>query len=280
MGLPGTVRYATGRRGGDMRAFATSVYRWLVHRPSYMFLTAGDEQFAAQSPERFARVWWGLMLISLGWGLAATALYGHAWQVFWDYSGILLMPAALVTAAWVVWPYRRAVTALAEALCGREGNSCTAAVAAIVIVLAMAMLGLKSWHPDLPTNMDWYLRWIPPTMFRSLILAPLWGAWAMLIAPKFCKPTGQTQPAVAAMVQGCGAATTAGCMAMLLAATMFAFRVFGLWHLTVPVATILAAVVGGTVLCRRAGGPTRDSLLAANLFTQIVFFLAYLALIR
>ena len=265
-----------------MLAFALSVYKWLTNRASYMFLTAGDEQLASQPPERFARVWWGLMLLSLVWGVAAAALYGLAWQIFDDYTGMPLMPAALVTALWVTWPYRRAVTALAKSMCGGEEtrDSSPVEAAAIVVIMAMAMLGFRDMrHGQDPTNLDWYLCWVPPTMFRPLILAPIWGAWAMLIAPKLCKPAPQTQTAAASMIRGCGSPTMAGCMAVLVTVTMFAFNMIQ-WQVTVPAATILAAVVGGTVLCRQAGGPTRNALLAANLLTQIVFFLAYLAIIR
>ena len=45
----------------------------------------------------------------------------------------------------------------------------------------------------------------------------------------------------------------------------------------IPAAAFVAAVAGGLVLCRRAGGVTRQALLANNLVTQIAFLLAYLA---
>jgi hypothetical protein len=45
----------------------------------------------------------------------------------------------------------------------------------------------------------------------------------------------------------------------------------------IPVVTIFGAILGGLVLCRGRGGADRSVLLAANVLTQILFVLAYLA---
>ena len=262
-----------------MKELITSLAGWLLRRPSYMFLTADERSLADQPPGRFARAWWGLMVLSLGWGIGSAWLHGLSWGLFGDYTGLQLMPVAVVVPVMVLWLYRRAAAALAGAVCGSQAAERGTGVAVITVVLALALLGLPSAKPDWPANLPWFLHWIPRTMYRVLILAPLWGAWAMLIAPKFRRPTERTEPAAAELIRGCGPLTAAICMAVLLAATLFAFRMFGWWNLAVPAAAILSATAGGFVLCRR-DGPTRQTLLAANLLTQIVVFLAYLALIR
>ena len=263
-----------------MRKRIEALIHWLRSRPAYLLMTADDERLTREPPGRFVRAWLGLMLLSLGWGIASVALYGAAWREFGEYTGIQLIPVAAVVAATAIWLYRKAILALAGAFCGHGAQDRAVGASVIVVVLALMLLGLKSRQPDWATHLPWIWHWIPPTMFRVLILAPLWGAWAMLIAPQFCRPTEKTEPAVAALIGGCGPLTAAICMAGPLAATLYAFRVWGWWYLTIPAGTILAAVIGGLLLCRRHGGPTREALLAGNLLTQIVFVLCYLAVIR
>lgn len=202
----------TRERG--MTARIALICRWLTHLSGYMLLTAGDEALAAEPAERFARAWRSLIAVSLVWGVASAGLYGVAWAVFGEYTGIQLMPVAAVLAMWVLWFARRMVAALGRELAGGDPGEQAAAVAVIVVVLALALLGLKSWQPD------WQVGWlrVPRTMFRVLILAPLWGAWSMFVAALFCRATRHTEPSVAAFIGGCGPLTASALMAVLLAA--------------------------------------------------------------
>jgi len=243
-----------------------------------MLLTASDTRLADAAPEAFRRSWFGLMVLSGLWGAAMAYLYGAVWSLFGEVTGMPLMPAGAVAVATAGWLYRRAVGDLARTLAGgRPGGP---AAAAIVVLLAMAMLGLQSHKPDWPVHLPWLLHWIPRTMFRTLILAPLWGAWAMLITSQFCRPAERAEPAVAALAAGCGPMTAAACLLVPLVPTLYAYRLWGWWYLSIPAAAIAAATVGGWLVCRRAGGLTRSGLLAGNMLTQIAFVLAYLATIR
>ena len=193
------------------------------------------------------------------------------------------MSAATVAMATVVWLYRRSVVDLAQMLAGENDRQVAPVAAAITVLLALAMLGFRSGPEDHHDALQWYLRWIPPTMYRTLILAPVWGAWAMLITPQFCRPTDRTEPAVAEFITGCGPMTAAACMLVPLAATLYSYRMyreFEWWYLSIPVVPVLAAIFGGRLLCCRNDGPTRRSLLATNMLTQIAFILAYLSNIR
>jgi len=267
-----------------MNQAIVSVYRWLVSRPGYMLMTADDTRLAAEAPQRFRRAWLGLMALGLLWGVGMACLHGAAWTVFGEVSGVVSMPVAAVVLATVAWLYRRAVVDLARTLAGKNDVHAAPIAAGVTVLLALAMLGLKSGHPDHHDALQWYLRWIPRTMYRTLILAPLWGAWAMLITPQFCRPTDRTEPAVAQLIAGCGPMTAAACMLAPLAATLYAYRMYrtvvGWWWLSISAAPILAAIFGGWLVCRREAGPTRRALLAANMITQITFILTYLANIR
>lgn len=266
-----------------MRQVIVSTYRWLVARPSYMFMTADDARLAARAPQLFRRAWLGLMALSLLWGAAMAYLYGAAWAVFGEVTGLRLMSAGAVVAVTVGWLYRRAVADLGLTIAGGDNVRAAPVAGAITVLLALALLGLESGRPDYSDSLPWFLHWIPRTMFRTLILGPLWGAWAMLIIPQFCRPTKRTEPAIRAMVRGCGPMTAAACMVVPLAATLYSYRMFcedGWWYLSIPAAPVLAAIFGGWALCRTDAGPTRRALLSANMLTQIAFILAYLANIR
>jgi len=244
------------------------VWCWLTHRPAWVLLTASDEKLGEYLPQRFARAWSELMLLSLLWGLAAVGLWGTTWRVFGEFTGIPLVQVAVVLVAMVLCVYRRAILAMAEILVGPDLPSRSLAGCAIVVALALMLLGMRSypyWHHG-----------IPP-LYVVLVLSPLWGAWAMLIVPKFCRPGAGTDSAVKAFVEGCGPLQAAICLAMPMAATIVYFNYLPWTQLWICAAAILAAIGGGCLLCRQTGGLTRKALLADNLLTQMVFILAYLA---
>jgi len=256
-----------------------TAFRWLASRPGYMLLAADDEKLAAAPPQRFARAWVELVLLSLGWGILSVGLWGVALKFVGDYySGIPFMPVAAVVAPMTLWLYRRSLLALAESLVGADPAGKAVGGAVIVVVIVLSLLGLEKHGRDWPFYLPPAWQWVcPMAPYRVLIVAPVWGAWAMLITCQFCRSRDHTEPAVAAFARGCGPVAAAACLAPLLAATLLYFHFLGVWRLIVPAAAVVAAVAGGLLLCRASGGLRRRALLAVNMLTQIVFFLAYLA---
>lgn len=255
-------------------------YRWLTRWPSCLLLAAPDDALSAEPPGRFRHAWAGLMVLGLAWGVGMAALWTWSGWLFGWYSGMPLMPAAAVLAAVTLWMYRRSLLALSRLLGGRE--AAPAVVATLTAVLALALLGLRGWNEDgFPPALPQLLQGLwPRASCRTLILMPLWGAWAMLITAQFRRPTDRTEPAVAAFARGCGPLSAAGSMGVLLAVTIRQFDYLPWWQLSIPGVTIAVAIAGGLGLCRRAGGLKRSALLAVNLLTQTAFLLAYLANIR
>jgi len=256
----------------------TSPFRWLIRRPSYMLLTADDEPFCRQPARRFKYAWVELVLISLAAGLLLVGVYSGAWKLFRDY-GVIIMPIAAVVAVFSLWLFRRAMLATAELIGGK--NHTARALAACVLVVMLALFLLRLRHREVPDGLylPAWAAWIRPYWKheRVLLLMPLWGAWAMIITGQFCKPNERTEPAIAAFVAGCGPLAAAACMGLLMAASIIYFSFLSWWQLSIPLAAVLAAVVGGLVICRATGGINRRALLCGNLLTQLVFLLAYLA---
>jgi hypothetical protein len=256
---------------------AVLAVRWLAHRPAYMLLTAEDEALANQSPGRFGRAWFGIMLLSLIWGACSTVLWSWTWGLFGDFSGIPLMPVVVVLVVGLMGLYARCLLALAESLVRRDPRR-SMAVSVIVAVWVLMLLGLKSWNPDFPHYLPYVWQWTRPRMmFRPLLLAPIWGGWAMLLAVQFCRPTERSEPAVAAFARGCGPLVTTVVLAALLLVTVVYFNHLPWTQLSISATAIATAAVGGVLLCRRWAGLCRTALLATNMLTQIAFVLAYLA---
>jgi hypothetical protein len=242
-----------------------------------MLLTAEDDGLANQLPGRFGRTWFGIMLLSLLWGASSMVLYSWTWGLFGDFSGIPLMPVVVVLVVGLMGLYARCLLALAESLVKGEPRRCVA-VAVIVAAWVLMLLGLKSWNPNFPYYLPYIWQWTRPRMmFRPLLLAPIWGGWAMLLAVQFCRPTERSEPVVAAFARGCTPLATTAVLTALLMVTMVYFNHLPWTQLSISATAIVTAAVGGVLLCRRWGGLCRAALLATNMLTQIAFVLAYLA---
>ena len=267
-----------------------SFLRWLVRQPvrvwrrfsgqpGYRLLTASSASVRDEPPGRFRRAWAQLMLISLLWGVFLAWLWGTALTVFDFFSGIPLIPAAAVVAATALWVFRRSLLAWSRCLGGADPRVQDLVATVTVVTLALVLLGLKrSSDTDVVRWLPLAWRWVfPMVVQRVLILAPLWGAWGMLVTCQFCKPTDDTEAPVAAFAKGCTPPAAAVAMVLPLAGTLMYLYFLGWWRLMVPGVTGLGAILGGVLLCRATGGLTRRALLANNLLTQLLFLLAYLA---
>ena len=243
-----------------------------------MFLTAGDERLSAQTPGRFTYAWPGLMGLSVLTGLMLAGVWTVTWQVFQDYDR-LSRPAGVTAIVLLVWPLRRALVSIGPALrLRRPANQMAAAAAAAALVgvgfMSLVERRLSSYDYVWP---DW-IAWIRPelSIFRVLLLMPVWGAWSMLIAVQFRRPDGTTDPITRRFAHGCGPLAAAACMAPPLAGTLIYFHYMGrvgAGQLVITGVTIVTAIVSGPILCRIGGGMTRGALLAGNLITQIVFLM-------
>jgi hypothetical protein len=263
-----------------MPDFLRRLLGWLRCPPSYLFLTAGQESIAAQPPERFARAWLGIMVQGLLWGMVLVNVWGLAWMVFGG-NPPLIMPAAATLCVFVLWPFRRAVAAFLD-LCAADGAASRPVLAAVFVgALGMCFMSLSvgpykmNEFPPLPL----WLEWVRPgaTLYRVLLLMPLWGAWSMIITPQFSRAKVATCPAAAAFARGCGAVTAAACLVPPLGGTLFYFHYTGPQsQVVIAAVSPLAAIALGLICCRLAGGLCRRALLAANFLTQVAFLLACL----
>jgi len=177
-----------------------------------------------------------------------------------------------------MWPFRRALASMLNILFPSEPNARALAGAVFLLVLTLGLLSLKR-----DFRHDSYLApvivWIRPwfKLYRPIVLMPLWGAWAMLIVPQFCRHGAKTLPQVAAFAKGCRPFSAAVVMGLLLALTITYFNFLGWRQLSILASALVGSGLSGVMFCRFEGGLTRRALLSANVLTQLIFLLACLA---
>ena len=253
-----------------------ALYKWLTDRPSYMFLTASDERLAAQTPGRFTYAWLGLMGLSVLTGLMLVGVWSVIWQVFRDWDR-LSRPAGVTAIVLLAWPLRRALVSIGPVLRFRDRANRMAVVGAAAVLIGVGFMSLVERYPSAyEYAMPSWIAWIRPelSIFRVLLLMPVWGAWSMLIAVQFRRPDAITDPVTRRFARGCGPLAAAACMAPPLAGTIVFFHYMGqAGQLVITGGTIVTAIVSGPIFCRIGGGMTRRALLAGNMITQIVFLM-------
>ena len=238
-----------------------------------MLLTADDDTLAAQPLRRFTRCWIGLLLQSTGWGIVLAAVWQYTWGLFGDAVGLLIMPSLCAAAVMCLWPYRRAVASVGEVYCG-DPTMRGIISSVMVVVIAGAILSA-------PAKWLWMEQLYPPyEAARAMLLMPLWGAWAMMIASQISPASDRTERVVAAFARGCGPVASSLTLALPVAATWLWFRHIGWRHWEISAFTAGIALVSGVLSGQRAGGLCRRSLLAANLLTQLAFLLMCIHSIR
>ena len=243
-----------------------------------MLLTAGDEQLSSELTGRFTYAWAGLLILALGWGLGSAGIWAVAWKLFGEPVG-RLMPAVAVAVVFGLWLFRRALTGMAEILFASSSTGRSMIVSSFILILTVTLLSLQPdyYRADspLPAIISWFRPWVK--IYRVLILMPLWGIWATLVTPQFCRPTAETEPALVAFSRGCGPLAVTAVMGLLLAVTITYFNFLPWEQLAVSAVTVFGAITAGVIFCRLTGGLTRKAMLAANVLTQLIFALAYLA---
>lgn len=261
------------------RQTITFMTRFLTGRPR-----SGDfeEGFAPYPPVYF--IGFGLLT-----GLAWTAIFRISWRLFGEIGGIRPLPAILVLAADslilaspLYFAWSRVAGRFAS---GNEPEKATRSVIFLVVLLLLQfclLLSVLDSHGYWPSPDSWrsFFNWANPRpIYRPLLLAPIWGRWGILVAACIGRAANDSDIETKSVVER---TTPIG----LLIATLLPFLLTTLYGnragnvftgpmigIVLFVATYLYAVR----LAHRFGGQTRDTLLSAGLFAQIVFFILYRA---
>jgi len=298
----------TGRFAGLRAALSLLV-------PGFSRPRAWDERMdRPPAAEAASAIHW-LVPLGLLMGLIYVGLFRAAWRLFGEVGGVRLMPAVavwLADAVFLGWYLVYGVARTADSWSsGAKNNwepederSCAArkaetgrpAVGAthgiglglvgLVALFAVMLVKLALWT-SLPEGISgWPADWrrslnfaYPRPVFRPLLLAPIWGRWAILLAAGI----GRTAPSSAETLPGLSGVRSPlpvlGWFAALLLLTSVYCGRHGRWMIG---CVIGLAVLGVTFLfcvvtARRFSGHTRATVFAAGLVSESFFLICYLA---
>jgi len=247
-------------------------------KQAYLILTADEERLKSYKPEGFRRGWIGLLLLSLLWGLASIGIWDLSVKLFGRPGGMDVMSAMVLAAAILLLPMRVGAIFLCELLGGKGVTGRMLFMGVLVMVLTMCLLSLRpDWHAA-ESSLPRALGWLRPLSksHRVLLLAPMWGAWSMLILPNFRRIDPEACPQMSAMSRGCGPLTATIIMAVLLGWSSGYFAYLAWAGICVSAAAVLVGVFGGLLLANRNGQMDRKVLLATNLLTQLAVLVSFL----
>ncbi len=248
----------------------SSTWRRLTGFSAWRLLMGDDGSLQDQPAAAFTLSWPWVVAMSVAAGLALSGLWSLAQLAFGDAAHL---PALVAAGAFVAILYRRALISVAKVVSPDDGSSQQLILSLLVVAVVMCFWALEGLNARQEDPM-----WLRPFQWynRVLMIAPLWGAWAMILAPKLSRPSAQCEPAAAAFAKGCGPLVASLLVALPLAWSLMYLRFLEIWQLLCVGVTMAAAPALALALGWRCGY-TRRTLLAVNVLTQLAFVLAYLA---
>lgn len=262
---------------------------WLAGR---FLLPLGSGDRGDDPRWRSAAVWlpvWGILI-----GAAYAALFRPLWLWLGEYQQIRLAPMAVLLAFDVGWLGYHLLAGAAATIAawpaGKNTNSGLLTMPVVVFV-GLAILVKFALLVSLPAGggvtwpADWreHLRILYPyVIFRPLVLMPLWGRWAVLLAVHI----GRVSPEGSTRLRGMASGRLTTPVVYWLGAALLtilycsaAFRHVG-WPVLISLAMLVTAYLVSFVMARRFGGQTEATVLATGWVVEIAFLLAYLPLAR
>ncbi|MFH0982381.1 MAG: adenosylcobinamide-GDP ribazoletransferase [Planctomycetota bacterium] len=249
-----------------------------------------SERGAAQAYHWFV----GLGLIA---GLVYTGAYRAVWRQFGEVRSLPLMPAAAVWLLDVgllgVLLYFGASRTFARVLdpspsvAGVAGERPTRYPIEILVLVILAVLklvllmaipqGPSSWPGpgDWRSHFNWMYAHRP---YRPLILAPMWGRWAMLLTGSIGRVRDEGDTFLSSF---CASLSAGRVLLWTLPVTVLTSIYCGRrWMFGCIIACLVLAgtYFYGVLAVRRQGGQTRDSIRGAGLVGELIFLVAFEAL--
>ncbi len=249
------------------------------------FLFPLDEaRYAEDAGWRRAGWWlacWGLLI-----GIVYVMVLHIGWTWFGEYMQLRLGPMLCVLIADVGWCGYRLMSgaaALGPPSNDSRGSGVTLPVFIAIVLVVLAKYVLLVLLPiggRIPAA-DWrqYLPYLYPQVIdRPLLLMPLWGRWAMMLALSIGRVAPGESPRLAAMGEGMSLPLVL--MYWLAAAGLTVFYVSGSvvdirLGLLISLAVWLGAYLAAFFLARRSGGQTQASVAAVGAVAELVFLITY-----
>ncbi len=237
--------------------------------------------------ERWRRAGWWFACWGLLIGIVYVCVLHIGWAWFGEYMQLRLGPMLCVLIADVGWcGYRLMSGAAALDLPTNEsrktGITLPVLIAVVLVVLAKYVLLVLLPIGGKVSVADWrqYLPYVYPQVIdRPLLLMPLWGRWAMMLALSLGRIAPGGSPRLVAMSEGMNLPVIL--LHWLAATGLTVFYVSGS-AIDIPqcfliaLSVLLCAYLTAFFLARRYGGLTQATIAAAGAVAEVVFLAAYL----
>lgn len=233
---------------------------------------------------------WGLLV-----GAAWMTVFRVAWRLFGDPEmtrvrvlpalAVVLLECTLTGYLLIVGLSRAAGSAVRHD--GPAGATAHAERGPLILMLAVAAhLALFISLPErigwYPAHDDWrsYLNPLyPQVTYRPLLLAPLWGRWAMILAAGVGRAAPDADELTRALCRAVRPARVLRTLLVPLAVFAVYMNREGQFFqgLFASLIVFLSAYLTALLLARRWGGQTRDTIHAAGAMAQMTFLASYRA---
>jgi hypothetical protein len=235
--------------------------------------------------------------IGLLTGLLWAATFRLSWRVYGEIASMRVVPAlvvvlleCLLTGPFLALGLARTVHLLA----GRSplrADADTMAPLSPVGTLILCLTVMSQWalivsvpaiSPWWPPLGDWRHKFTfmyPAPLYRPLVLAPLWGRWAILLAACVGRTARDADVQVQALAGAVGPALLLrhSLLPMGLTAIYCSRDQNLLLGVIIGLLVFAASYLVTVIMARRGGGQTRQSLFAAGQIGQLAFLACYRA---
>jgi hypothetical protein len=238
-------------------------------------------------------------LVPLGFvaGLLWTGWFSFVWWKFGEIERIRIIPALTVVLLDVTFVgyrmFHGTILTIQEMLnpprTNRKDSSGVCYQPSLPIVMAVIILFFLKFAliVSIPTTPRWWpsdwrqhLMWMyPETVYRPLLLAPMWAAWGLLLGAMVGRVSEQHDAPVAALARAITPTVVLSWFTLLTVIT----AIYCSHHGNIMVGVILSLIVLGTtflasaLVARKFGGQTEHSIYAAGQLAQLSFLTGFLA---
>lgn len=238
-------------------------------------------------------------------GLAWAGVFRAMWRLYGEIGELRLVPALAIVLLEAIITGRYLLLALAsvEDIAARRPDATDAealepspaalaqpfgAWGILVLILSVVtqwtlLVSIPRVTPWWPPPEEWrsYFNFLyPQPIYRPLLLAPLWGRWAILLAGSIGRTARSAEPSIASLC----AALTPGCVLrnalipIILTCVYFSRERNFMIGAVIGLVVFAIAYLAGVRLAHRFGGQNRLTLLAAGQIAQVTFLAVYRAM--
>lgn len=236
-------------------------------------------------------------------GLAWAGVFRATWRLYGEIGGLRLVPGlavalleAFITGRLLIPAMASASDAIGEQQDRRSAHPASRSLLqtpltsrGVLVLLACFLtqwalvVSIPVWTPWWPTSDDWRSNFnflYPRPIYRPLLLAPLWGRWALLMAASLGRTSASADPATVEFCRSVrpGRLLRHAILPLALTCVYCSRERNVLIGLLIGMIVFAVSYLAGVIYARRLGGQSRITLLATAQLAQIAFLATYRAL--